>query len=62
VDGPFNRVTIVDVDLQAHTGNTSACIVTAGIDSGRVRGVDYSIHGAPILGGTDVTSTSVGPY
>jgi hypothetical protein len=62
VDGPFNRVTIVDVDLQAHTGNTSACIVTAAIDSGRVRGCDYSIHSAPVLGGTDVTSVNVASY
>ena len=62
IDGDFSKVTIDNCDLQAETGNTSACIVTTGISNGRVNVVNYSGHTAPILGGTDVTSNNVAVY
>jgi hypothetical protein len=62
INGPFNRVRIDGANLMAASTNTSACILTSGITDGRVSNVNYNRHAAPILGGTDVTSSNISGY
>lgn len=59
IEGDWSRVEISRANLQAADGNTSAAIVTSGINKGRVSDVLYYRHSAPSLAGTDVISSNL---
>lgn len=58
--GLLNRVSLHNLDLQAATGVTAACVHLNYLNEVRISDVNYSTHAAPLIqNSTDVISTGV---